>query len=146
MDPFVYDSEEFRAELRGRPHEAGEVAFLRSIVRPGMRALDAGANRGVTAVALSRQVGPTGHVHAFEPVPEFYDGLNENLARNGAANVTAHMLALSDRTGPIRFHKHGGASGITAAEGAEEIRVQATALADFFAERAGERIDLLNLD
>ena len=146
MDRFVYNSKEFRDELAKSPHHAGEVAFLQSIARPGMRAIDAGANKGVTAIALAGQVGEAGHVYAFEPVPEYYAHLTENLSRNSLANVSPHRLALSNRVGRIRFYKHGGGSGITAADDAEMIWVQATTLAQFFADQKIGRIDLLNLD
>jgi len=146
MGCFVYDSKEFRDELQGSPHHAGEVRFLRSISRPGMCAIDAGANKGVTVVAMARKARETGLVYAFEPVPEFYAQLNENLSRNGVENVSAHMLALSNRSGRTRFYKHGEGSGITAAQDAKMIWVEATTLADFCAERRIGRIDLVNLD
>lgn len=146
MDRFIYDSSEFWDELKDSPHHAGEVEFLRSITRPGMCAVDAGANKGVTAVAIAREAGKTGCVHAFEPVPEFYAELNGNLARNGVENVSTHMLALSNHTGRVRFYKHGGGSGIAAVEDAEMIWVEATSLRDFSVGQKIGRIDLLSLD
>ncbi|RLC63381.1 MAG: hypothetical protein DRI48_08510, partial [Chloroflexi bacterium] len=72
MNEFVLESEEFRRELQNSPHEAGEVEFLRSVLRPGMHVIEAGANRGVTAVAIAREIGSEGRLYTFEPVPEFY--------------------------------------------------------------------------
>ena len=146
MNRFVYNSKEFLDEIENSPHHVGEVRFLQSIAKPGMRALDVGGNRGVTAVAMAKQVGNTGRIYAFEPVPEYYAELNENLSRNGVKNVSAHMLALSNRTGRIRFYKHGEGSGITATEDAEMIWVEATTITDFFADQDIDRIDLINLD
>jgi FkbM family methyltransferase len=54
--------------IRGR-FEANELAFARSIVRPGDHALDCGAHVGLFAVHLARWVGPHGSVTAFEPLP-----------------------------------------------------------------------------
>ncbi len=54
--------------IRGR-FEANELAFARSIVRPGDHALDCGAHVGLFAVHLARWVGPQGSVTAFEPLP-----------------------------------------------------------------------------
>jgi FkbM family methyltransferase len=146
MDRFIYDSKEFWEDLEGSPHHLGEVRFLRSIARPGMRAIDAGANVGVTAVALAKHVAEKGHVYAFEPVPEFYAALNENLSRNRVENVSTHRLALSNHTGRIRFYKHGGGSGIAKVDQAEPIWVEATTLAEFLPPGVNGRIDLLNLD
>jgi len=146
VNSFVFGSEEFQRELKDNPHHTGEVEFLRSVLRPGMRAIEAGANRGVTAVAISRQIGAQGHLYALEPVPEFYTELKENLRRNGADNVSAHQLALGNRRGRIQFYKHGGGSGITPAEDAEGLYVEATTLTDFLREQGEARIDFLNLD
>ncbi len=145
-DRFDYGSEPFREELRRCPHLAGEVEFLRSIARPGMHVFDVGANRGVTAVALAKAVGAGGHVYAFEPVPEYYRQLKENLSLNRAANVSAYPLALSNRSGRIRFYKHGGGSGIARAEGAEVLWVDATTAAHFASDRRIGRIDLISMD
>jgi len=146
MDRFEYESEVFQDELRRSPHLAGEVAFLRSIARPGMHVFDVGANRGVTAVALAQAIGSQGHVYAFEPVPEYYRQLKENLSLNRADNVSAYPLALSNRSGRTRFYKHGGGSGIARAEGAEVLWVDATTAAHFAADRRIGRIDLFSMD
>lgn len=146
MDRFEYESEQFREELRSNPHLAGEVQFLRSIAKPGMHVFDVGANRGVTAVTLAKAVGADGHVYAFEPVPEYYRQLKENLSLNRADNVSAYPLALGNRSGRIRFYKHGGGSGIARAEGAEVLWVDATTAAHFAADQGISRIDLLSMD
>ena len=90
MISFLFDSEALQAELRNSPHEAGEVAFLQSVLRPGMSVIEAGANRGVTAVAIARQMSDRGHLYAFEPVREFHLELKANLLRNGVKNVSVH--------------------------------------------------------
>jgi len=146
MNSFIFGSEEFQRELENNPHEAGEVQFLQSVLRAGMHVIEAGANRGVTAVAIAKKVGSEGHLYAFEPVPEFYEKLKENLLRNDAENVSVHQLALSDRRGTIQFYKHGGGSGITPAEDAEALCVEATTVTDFLAQQGEEGIDFLNLD
>lgn len=146
MDEFTYDSPVFQRELQNQAHPAGEVRLLKSMAKPGMRVIDIGANRGLTTVALARNVGSHGHVYAFEPVPEYYDALKANLARNAADNVSAHPLALSNRTGQIRFYKHGQGSGITPTDDAEVLWVEATTVGDFLGEQDTNTIDLLNLD
>jgi len=147
MHTFTYDSDEFRHQLEDSPHHAGEVSFLRSIARPGMRVMEAGANTGVTAVALAKEIGDTGHLYAFEPVPEYYTTLMDNLSRNGVRNASAHRLALSNRTGRIEFHKReGGGSGITAGNGGETFWVEATTVTEFLMVQQIGKIDLLNLD
>ena len=146
MSNFIFDSEEFQRELHESAHHLGEVEFLRSILRPGMRVIEVGSNRGVTAVAIAREIGTEGHLYAFEPVPEFYRELQENLVRNKAENVSTHQIALSNRRGRIQFYKHGGSSGITPADDAETLYVEATTVPDFLDEQGEDAIDLMNLD
>ena len=146
MDGFIYGSKEFRDELETSAHHAGEIRFLESIARPGSHVIDGGANRGVTTVALAKSVAPDGHVYAFEPVPEYYETLRQNLSRNDTENASAFNLALSNQTGRIRFYKHGEGSGITPAEDAEMLWVQATTIPDFLEQRRIGRINVLSLD
>ncbi len=146
MDRFIYDSPVFQRELQNQAHPAGEIRFLKSIAKPGMRVIDIGANKGLTTVAVAREVGSRGHVYAFEPVPEYCAALKANLARNAADNVSVHQLALSNRTGQIRFYKHGEGSGITPTDDAELLWVEATTVGDFLNEQETSRIDILNLD
>ena len=146
MNSFVFSSEEFQREVRESAHHAGQVEFLQSLLRPGMHVIEAGANRGVTAVAIAKEIGREGHLYAFEPVPQFYAELKENLLRNDAENVSTHQLAVGDRRGRIPFYKHGGGSGVTRAEDAEVLSVETTTVTDFLVEQGEDRIDFLNLD
>jgi FkbM family methyltransferase len=78
----------------------------------GATVLDLGANLGIYSKALSGMVGPRGHVHAVEMMPETYSYLARNVARFG--NVTCYNVGVSDRTGaqyarlPKRLRGGGG--------------------------------------
>jgi len=146
LESFVYDTPSFQARLRQDAHHYGEVTLLNALADPGMVALELGANRGVTTIALSRGVGPQGRVHAFEPVPEYYASLLENLRLNEADNVSVHQLAVTDREGEVEYYKHGEGSGIVQADDAPEIMVGTTSLDNFVAAEALERVDLINMD
>lgn len=58
--------------------------------------IDVGANLGWYSLLLSRLMPPTGRVIAFEPDPLNYRLLCENIAANGADNIEALQLALSN--------------------------------------------------
>jgi FkbM family methyltransferase len=74
-----------------------ETALLEAILEHGDVAVDAGANCGWYTTLMARLVGSTGRVHAFEPVPATYAGLNENCAASGVAErVLANHCALGD--------------------------------------------------
>jgi len=146
MEPFIFESSDFQKELANSPHLAGEVNFLSTIAEPGMQVIDAGAHRGITAVALAKKVQSQGHVYAFEPVPEYYTVTEQNLSRNGLENVSLYQKALSNEVKTIRFYKQGGGSGIVEADDAEVILVKTTTIDDFIAEQKIDQIAILSLD
>jgi FkbM family methyltransferase len=79
-------------------------------VKPGMVAIDAGANIGYFSIMLSRAVGAAGSVLAFEPIPVTFGQLNQNLQANGIKNVRTFNVALSDNEGKLEFrYPYGGA-------------------------------------
>ena len=61
--------------------------LLTETVRPGMCAVDVGANQGIASLLLSRLVGPEGKVIALEPDPRMAAALQKNLRTNGVTNV-----------------------------------------------------------
>jgi FkbM family methyltransferase len=69
-----------------------ELKLLPALVPRDKIAIDVGANKGVYAHTLAKLCR---HVHAFEPNPKIYRILTRVLP----ANVTAHHVALSDRSG-----------------------------------------------
>lgn len=145
MTEFIFN-ESFRHELRESAHHYGEVVFLESVLHPGMVAMEIGANRGVTAVAIAKAVGDAGQVHAFEPVPEFFGVLEGNVARNAVGNIRAYNLALSNQTGSIVFYKHGTGSGVTPADDAEKVRVEATTIPEWLSTHCVPTLDFINMD
>lgn len=80
-----------------------ELAFglFHQLIRPGMVAFDVGAHIGAHAVGLSKAVGTTGQVVAFEPQRVIYQMLCGNLALNALTNVMALMAALGSKVGSI---------------------------------------------
>ncbi len=77
--------------------EPATTRRLESVVRPGMRVIDVGANFGYFTLLLARAVGSRGHVWAFEPARCYRDRLCEHLAMNDLADrVTVVPVGLSD--------------------------------------------------
>jgi FkbM family methyltransferase len=104
---------------------AEETALFRIIVQPGRTVLDIGANIGVHTVDLSRLVGPSGVVHAFEPQRLTFQLLCANLALNSCANVFSHHTAVGAVAGailvpsldPAERHNYGGLSILNSGAG-----------------------------
>jgi FkbM family methyltransferase len=77
--------------VRGRYEEAA-IHFVRRILRPGDTAVDAGAHIGFFTIWMAACVGPSGKVHAFEPV-----GAN--------AELLERSIVENDFTGRIAFRR-----------------------------------------
>jgi FkbM family methyltransferase len=88
-----------------RQFEPAETAFLHSAVRPGMTAVDAGANIGFITINLAKAVTTQGRVVAFEPEPNNFFHLSHNVSNNGHANVTAINAAVGDHCGSVELCK-----------------------------------------
>jgi FkbM family methyltransferase len=73
-----------------------ETAFLSRFLKPGMTAIDIGANLGVYSLPMARLVAP-GEIFAYEPASEPRGLLSHSKELNQAANLHLLPLALSDR-------------------------------------------------
>jgi FkbM family methyltransferase len=106
--------------------EPNETSAVRALVRPGDVTIDIGANFGWYTTLLSQLVGPTGQVHAFEPVPAILERLETNLELMGRpSNVQINELAISDKLGAaIVYGFAGQPSGhcSLAAQGRKDVR------------------------
>lgn len=143
---FLQNPAAYEAFLKNHPHEAAEVAFLESILKPGMKAIDVGANIGVTSIAIAKQVGEKGKVYAFEPHPRYFAILKENLSSNRLSNVGAFEVALTDSAGKIDFYQKERSSGIVSAEGAQKLEAPCTTIDRFLNEQNSQGIDVINMD
>lgn len=79
----------------------GETILFGLIVQPGTTVLEIGANIGMHTVDLSRLVGPTGRVHAFEPQRLVFQVLCANLALNSCPNVFTYQAAVGAHSGTV---------------------------------------------
>lgn len=132
-----------------------EIKFLRSLVKPGDVVVDIGANYGVYALSLARNVGPSGQVWAFEPATDTARLLAESVTANGTYWLRVVQQALSDRQGTAWLQMPGQAElnsltrhdsdGVTPEMGPGET-VTVTTL-DACLEKFGwPTVDLLKLD
>lgn len=76
----------------------GEVDLFRQILRPGMRAIEAGANVGSHTLPIARMVGG---LLAVEAQPAVHALLAENVAANGLGNVRTLNAAVGFGSGRL---------------------------------------------
>jgi len=97
---------DFKTLRKSRPDFGPQTEILvskiyRALVSEGHFVVDGGANTGLHCLPLSKLVGPSGRVHAFEPNPPIMAQLKKNI---GARDwVVFHQLALSNKVGEVSF-------------------------------------------
>lgn len=89
-------------------HEPHISRYVLEHVRlgPDDVALDVGANLGWYSVLLDRLSVPGARILAFEPDPESFRLLQENLRRNQARHVTALNVAVGDAPGEAQLRRY----------------------------------------
>jgi FkbM family methyltransferase len=94
MTPAILQSGNWADEL---------TMLMRSVLRPGMTFVDAGANVGYLSVLGSRLVGPSGRVVCVEADPANVEILRTNLWRNDCSNARIFQVAAWDRAGELNL-------------------------------------------
>lgn len=90
-------------------YESDHLQALPKLVLPGSIAYDVGANAGFYTLALSKLVGPAGHVFAFEPEATNVHFLRRHLELNLLTNVTIIQAAVNGGNDLVGFE--GAAAG-----------------------------------
>ncbi|HVF13358.1 MAG TPA: FkbM family methyltransferase [Acidimicrobiales bacterium] len=158
--PFTVSGGEGDDYYRHLPDDGDVTDSVMAAIRPHVKAdavcLDVGANIGLYSLGLSALV-PEGRVFAFEPSPSAFGHLQANLHVNGATNVVASNLAVSDATGTVDFHDFSffSAGSFSSDEasllssesyGSESFAAATTTIDEFVADRGLERVDFVKID
>jgi len=122
----------------------GEQYRLPEIVEPEMGncVLDIGGLFGETSFWFSNLVGDQGRIFCFEPVPENYRVLLENLSANGTKNIIPVNLAVGEKSGEIQISGSGG--GATASDSGKTF--SCTSIDDFVRNNNLARVDMIKMD
>jgi len=125
--------------------EPRETAFMIRLVHPGMVAYDLGANYGMHTLLLARLVGSSGKVYAFEPLPEVFNGLQEQVEMNGFKSTCLVQKAVADRIAMAQFDLgHCRAVGHLAENG--NLEVEMTTLDHFVLNEGNTPPDFIKID
>jgi FkbM family methyltransferase len=65
--------------------------------------IDCGSNIGLSVLYFKRRF-PTARIIAFEPDPEAFKLLRENVVRNGLSDVELHQAAVNNSDGEVDFY------------------------------------------
>jgi FkbM family methyltransferase len=83
-----------RSGERWEPHI---LLLINKYAKPGTVVLDIGSHIGTFTMAMSKAVGDSGTVYAFEPQRKIYRELRKNCELNGIKNAVCHRLAIGDQ-------------------------------------------------
>lgn len=98
---FEYDQAHYRgtAPMYFGSYAPLVVAAMKRYLRPGDVFFDVGANIGYLSAVAADLVGPAGEVHAFEPVPVYFERLQRLVELNPAHTIVANCAGASDVIG-----------------------------------------------
>jgi FkbM family methyltransferase len=132
-------------------YEPETVAMIGRTLQPGSVFLDIGSHVGQYSVIAARKVGPGGAVHAFEPDPETFQLLSENVTR--LTNLQANQIALSDHDGTDTLYLADAAHiGFNSLQKPHECATERTCevktktLDHYLSERAVRHVDFIKMD
>ncbi|MBW2042295.1 MAG: FkbM family methyltransferase [Deltaproteobacteria bacterium] len=129
--------------------ESLELQLLAEICKPGMVAVDIGANVGYHALWIAQHVGIDGAVWAFEPEPGNYKALMRNIRLNHLSNIFPVQKAIGAKSGSNWLYvskSHNGNHSICQPlfNNRHLIPIDMATLDDFFP--PSQRIDLIKMD
>ena len=128
-----------------------ETGVIKKIIKPGMTAVDIGANFGYFSLLLSGLVGESGKVFAFEPDSTAFKLLSRNIKENGIKNVFLINKALSNKAGRTKLYldkDNKGEMSLSLANVDKPcgcISVETITLDSYFA-NLNEKIDFIKMD
>lgn len=121
------------------------------VIQPGWTVLDVGGGIGEFGL-LAAHTGPGTQVYAFEPFPESFALMQENVRLNDAANVHLLEIALGAESGtamldlssgePLQFQSQAPADSTTS----RQIKVTMSSLHDALTQIDVVDVDLIKID
>jgi FkbM family methyltransferase len=129
------------------------VEAMRRFLRPGGVFLDVGANIGYLSAVAADLVGPRGEVHAFEPVPAYFDRLRRLAALNPNYSIIANPCAVGEIFGACTIYvtREPGQSTLvpaykTRSEIVSSLEIPVVRLDSYLATRRIGRVALIKID
>jgi FkbM family methyltransferase len=136
--------------------EKESIKYLLQQNLKGATVLDIGANKGIYTYWMSKKVGKTGKVLAFEPQPELDDFLNNLCSSFHLTNVEIINQGLSEQLGQFTmFRKKVGAGGATIEkkildqvnlDSLQKVEITVTTLDNFFQNRSVNQLNFIKCD
>lgn len=129
--------------------EKEEINLFKKTIKEGWTVLDIGANIGYPSLLLSKLVGKSGKVIAFEPDKNNIKILKKNIKANNIQNIKVVPMAVSDHTGAGTLFisdSHSGDHRIynPSDEERKTRNIKTISLDDYF--KSDNKIDFIQMD
>lgn len=123
-----------------------QISWVKSVVNEGMTVVDIGANIGFYSILLSRLVGKSGKVYAFEPDVTNFELLMKNTKRYKNIHLFNVAVGEKDETITLYLSKHMNVDHHTykTDEARDTRKITCISLNTFFAKKG--RIDFIKSD
>ncbi len=95
-----------------RYYDLDSQLVFRTLIDPGDRVLDVGANIGMMMLLASRLAGPAGRVDCIEPNPRCAARIREHVRINDITNTYLHEVALADENTRMTLRVPAGHTGM----------------------------------
>jgi len=148
---FILPSGDFGVTLEAEStgeYEPITTELIQTLLEEGMTFVDVGAHVGLFTLPAATCVGKKGAVIAFEPHPDNYAMLLQNIEANGLNDVIdANQAAVSDVIDAVHLHMstfNTGDHQLFHQGCRNTIEVQCTTLDAYFS--AGEKVDVIKMD
>ena len=129
-----------------------EFAMTHSLIRNGDVILDIGANMGLWSMIPAAIHGSKIKIHAFEPVPELFHKLVENIKENKIESCyITYNIALSETDGELIFNRDNNNCGMgyissVADTSFDQIKIQSKVLSDIRKNHRIDKVDFVKID
>jgi len=154
----VYDLGDFRMNIdqsesrmmvkrKFRSYESEVSDIITDELDRGSTYIDIGSNKGYHVLEAASIVGNEGIVYSFEPNPDNFSDLRENIELNGFGNVRIYEKAVYDKNGTSSF-SFGAKSGYGSVSQEGDVKIETVTLDNFLHENNIDfsSIDLIKID
>lgn len=134
--------------------DAYETQLMEKIIKKGDVVIDVGAFvDGWYTLFPAALVGEEGHVYSFEPAPEYYKRLKENIALNKLKNITLVKKGVYDKAKTLSFYVAEGRSSLLKEQAesykktaAPKVTIQTVTLDSFITFNKIKKVSFIKVD
>ncbi|MEP7108124.1 MAG: FkbM family methyltransferase [Ferruginibacter sp.] len=136
--------------LNFREYESADAGLLYKLINNGDTIFDIGANIGWYSMVLSKKF-PLSFIHSFEPLPDTYASLVENISLNDGGKIIVNNFGFSNENKILKFYAlpytsvSNSSQNISDDAGAIEIACKVVTLDSYVFEKS-IKIDIIKCD